>query len=600
MRDYYRYLGVPADATPRQIRDAYRRLARRFHPDGGHGDAVRFSEVQQAYDHLSTKKERQKYDRERAQSFSALTGPGWESELGSEIEDADNEFGPLDITEEPLAIHDIVSAIGDGRIPDAYVRSGALVVIRMVQRQGDDDMTAQVIDVAPKTLRALLSTHIPCVKFTTKDVHRALPGATTSLAILTRTDWPGVPVLQGVVSVPVLRKDGSLVQEPGYDRRSGLFLDTTLKMRPVPEAPTPHDIAEAKGLLLGLLLADFPWAGDADRANYLAALVTPILRRYAFTLSPFLVITAPERGSGKTLLAEILRLIYEASMRPYASAAGEMRRAVTAALRDVKPVICFDNIGSGQTVDSPQLAQILTQEQWSDQLLGLSRDVTLVNDRLWACTGTNVRLGGDLPGRSVLVSLDYGGPNPDQRTDFAVKRHKGKDLDEWVREERGEVYHALLTLVRAWIAAGAPRSGHVMRGYTRWAQACGGFLAFHETPGFLGNRASVQAHDSEAEIMIPFLTAWRALFGDQWIRAETLLGTPSLTAVIPRKKNGDLHATAISLGKALGEISGRWYGEPDDQMTIRHTYDTHDKVKSWRVETAIARTTRTTRRAIEA
>ena len=168
-------------------------------------------------------------------------------------------------------------------------------------------------------------------------------------------------------------------------------------MRPVPEAPTAHDLAGAKGLLLGLLLADFPWAGDADRANYVAALVTPILRRYAFTLSPFLVITAPERGSGKTLLAEILRLIYDASMRPYASAAGEMRRAVTAALRDVKPVICFDNIGSGQTVDSPQLAQILTQEQWSDQLLGLSRDVTLVNDRLWACTGTNVRLGGGHP-----------------------------------------------------------------------------------------------------------------------------------------------------------------------------------------------------------
>ena len=73
------------------------------------------------------------------------------------------------------------------------MRSGALVVIRMVQRQGDDDVTAQVIDVAPKTLRALLSTHIPCVKFTTKDVHRALPGATTSLAILTRTDWPARP-----------------------------------------------------------------------------------------------------------------------------------------------------------------------------------------------------------------------------------------------------------------------------------------------------------------------------------------------------------------------------------------------------------------------
>lgn len=63
--DYYATLGVGRDASPDEIRKAYRRLARKHHPDLNPGDKAaeeRFKKVQEAYDVLSDAKKRQMYD----------------------------------------------------------------------------------------------------------------------------------------------------------------------------------------------------------------------------------------------------------------------------------------------------------------------------------------------------------------------------------------------------------------------------------------------------------------------------------------------------------------------------------------------------------
>jgi curved DNA-binding protein len=64
-RDYYETLGVPRDATSEQIRSAYRKLARRYHPDiNGDEDAEeRFKELAEAYEVLSDAEKRERYDR---------------------------------------------------------------------------------------------------------------------------------------------------------------------------------------------------------------------------------------------------------------------------------------------------------------------------------------------------------------------------------------------------------------------------------------------------------------------------------------------------------------------------------------------------------
>ena len=68
-KDFYKVLGVPKDATDAEIKKAYRKLAREFHPDANKGDAKaeeRFKEISEANDVLSDAKRRKEYDEARA------------------------------------------------------------------------------------------------------------------------------------------------------------------------------------------------------------------------------------------------------------------------------------------------------------------------------------------------------------------------------------------------------------------------------------------------------------------------------------------------------------------------------------------------------
>ena len=59
--DYYKTLGVPRTATSDEIKKAFRKLARKHHPDAG-GDEAKFKELNEAYEVLSDDKKRELYD----------------------------------------------------------------------------------------------------------------------------------------------------------------------------------------------------------------------------------------------------------------------------------------------------------------------------------------------------------------------------------------------------------------------------------------------------------------------------------------------------------------------------------------------------------
>lgn len=78
MNNYYQTLGVDRNATPDEIKRAYRKLASQHHPDKG-GDKNKFQEIEQAYRTLSDPNTRTQYDNPQ-QPFSGMGGPGFNFE----------------------------------------------------------------------------------------------------------------------------------------------------------------------------------------------------------------------------------------------------------------------------------------------------------------------------------------------------------------------------------------------------------------------------------------------------------------------------------------------------------------------------------------
>lgn len=388
---------------------------------------------------------------------------------------------------------------------------------------------------------------------------------------------PGVRPLRGVVHAPIVRRDGTILETPGYDPATRLlYLPTPgLTVPPVPADPQPREIEAARDRVLWPL-ADFPWETDHDRAGYLgAALLTPLMRDLTPPPYKALAINARQMGSGKSLLALVGRIVHGGVIRsemPEDDA--ELRKQITTILDwTTGPLVNFDNVTG--TLKSGTLSGLLTSAAWDDRRLGANELARCVNDRVWLFTGNNIQLGGDMVRRTVWASIDPGMPNPELRTDFKIR-----NLEAYIKERRGQILGDLLTLIRAWVVAGRPGEQVSSDSYAEWLRAVNGILTVAEIPGrFDAREARQQDEGIEDRDWADFLEAvWTAFGVHAWTARDVCdrvslggdLTAGGLVAVGAEKLPGNLGeraqraGSAAQLGKSLGRFltnrKGRYCG----------------------------------------
>lgn len=365
---------------------------------------------------------------------------------------------------------------------------------------------------------------------------------------------PALRPLAGVTHTPMLRKDGSVLSEEGYDEASArLYLpEPGMKVLPVPDTPTREEVRAARDLI-SYMIGDFPFNTDHDRANYLALLFTPLLRVMVKPPYPLGLIHAHQPGSGKGYLAEILRTLHGGALRPLPGSNEEFRKQILSILAvTTAPVVQFDNV---HKLESSALDALLTTDTWNDRPLGVTADVTGKNDRLWIATGNNVAIGGDLLRRVRWVNIDPNVPNPEQRTDFVIK-----DLPGWVREHRGELLAALLTLLRAWVVEGKPLGPEVgSDSFARWTRTVQGVLGVAGWPGTVGHTETVQedSNDEEAEWGVFLAAVWARFEDEPWTVKEMLDDFGGVHDDLP----ADMPANSTrGSGQWLKNRKGKWAG----------------------------------------
>jgi len=345
--------------------------------------------------------------------------------------------------------------------PNLYRRSGQLV--HVIRDPADSDDLGIARTTGTPRILAVSSGHLQermterCYFFRTNsegEESQCSPSASIINAIHTRGFWPQIRNLSGVTEIPVLRPGGTILTTPGWDESTGLLFTPNGDLPELPDAPTKADALAATKILLDVV-ADFPFASPAHQSAWLAGLLTILARRAFSGPAPMFLVDANIRGSGKSMLADVISLITTSRLMPRLSnpeSDEETRKRITALALAGDPLVLIDNISG--TLGSASLDAVLTSTLWKDRRLGGNEIVEMPMRAVWFATGNNVILTGDMSRRICHVRLDSLEENPEERSDF---RHP--KLLAYVRENRMQLLAGGLTILRAFVVAGRPEAG---------------------------------------------------------------------------------------------------------------------------------------------
>jgi hypothetical protein len=437
------------------------------------------------------------------------------------MEDVSNADGrvEIEITPNEKELNDqAIKAMA--KHPGLFQRDGSLVHIVYEEIESDEKyysgISPKISVVSEATLRELLTEVIYFYTQTELDTaviqQQKSPTLHCVRAILNRGFWPGIRVLRNLVEFPVLRPDGTILDQPGYDEKTRLFYLPNCEYPSVPENPTKEEIDQARELILDIV-CDFPFSKDEHKSAWVASLLTP-LARWAFDdTAPLFLIDANVRGSGKSLLSDLVGIIVLG--RPMSRMSNprddeEARKKITSLVMNGDDLVLIDNIVGSLGCSS--LDQALTGKTWKDRKLGTNEIVDLPLSMTWYATGNNVVLKADTSRRVVHIRMNSPLEKPEEREGF-----KYPNIKKHVRKNREALAVAALTLLRGYFAAGQPDMKLTPWGsFDNWSDIVRSTVAWCGLPDPGNTREELtRQSDREAEALRGLIEGWEEIDPDR-------------------------------------------------------------------------------------
>jgi hypothetical protein len=374
------------------------------------------------------------------------------------------------------------------------------------------------------------------------------------------TQWK-FPALFSTIEAPTLRADGSILDEPGYDRASGIFFDPgdTLFPRINPEPSAAQGIAAIK-YVDDEILDCFPFVDQegyegVSRSVALSMMLTGPVRR-GLKIAPAFAADSNEPESGKSMLlkaAGALMTGREIAGRPFSDSEEERRKTLGTAFFEARPVLFFDNVDC--VIEGASLEMALTTPIFEDRKLGSHEGISAPTNSLALFSANHVQVGGDGMTTRVLVSRIV--PTKTLARRLTDGDFKHPFLIDYIIENRPKLIAAVLTALRAFILHGQRDMPPTISRFPEWGSLIGNALIWYGYADPTRGGDAIRAADPVKEAMRDVVRAWSRNFRRKAVTAADLVSCPAVretigSAINERERDVSAHMASIYVKKMTG------------------------------------------------
>jgi putative DNA primase/helicase len=333
---------------------------------------------------------------------------------------------------------------------------------------------------------------------------------------LARKGRRNLRTLTAIIDAPTMRLDGTILDRPGYDEATGLYLILAGEFSTIPAEPTRADALKALWVLKSLV-GEFPFADidrsadrSADRSVWLSAVLTAPIRALLPT-APLHGFDAPVPGSGKGKLVDIAAMIATgrpASVFNQGRSEEETEKRLGSILMTGDLCINMDNCTL--PLEGDFLCSALTAAgAVRVRILGRSEAPQLPMVATLFATGNNLAAKGDMTRRMIRCTIDPKMERPETR------EFDNDPVDD-AQKGRAGYLAAVLTILRAHAVAGRPQCDLAPLGsFEQWSRIVRAAQVWLGEADPCVTMKDIAADDEEHETLATLIDAWHAVHGTE-------------------------------------------------------------------------------------